>query len=204
MPPRLRRARRFSMTDAAAAKLAARAQAVSRRKAAAAAALPGAARRAAAHALSAMASLHGTRVVSAYLPIRSEIDSMPLMLALRGLEFQLCLPVVRGPGMRLEFRTWSPGDRVVTGAFRTSAPEGGEVVEPQVLFVPLLAFDDDGFRLGYGGGFFDRTLAELRAAGEVHAFGFAWAAQRVEHLPREVTDARLDAIVTETGIHRPA
>jgi 5-formyltetrahydrofolate cyclo-ligase len=79
-------------------------------------------------------------------------------------------------------------------------PEAGEEIRPEVLIVPLVAFDRSGTRLGYGGGFYDRTLAMLRAQGPVHAVGFAYAAQEAPELPREGTDARLDAVVTELEV----
>ena len=79
----------------------------------------------------------------------------------------------------------------------------GEVVVPEVLLVPMLAFDARGHRLGYGGGFYDRTIAALRAAGEVQALGFAYAGQQVAAVQDEGTDMRLDAVVTEAGILRP-
>ncbi len=89
---------------------------------------------------------------------------------------------------------------MVEGAFKALVPEEGAWVEPQVLIVPLLAFDARGYRLGYGGGFYDRTLEGLRARRPVLAVGLAFAAQEVAAVPVEPTDQRLDAVVTETGV----
>jgi 5-formyltetrahydrofolate cyclo-ligase len=90
--------------------------------------------------------------------------------------------------------------KLVEGVFKAMIPEDGAWVEPSVLIVPLLAFDARGYRLGYGGGFYDRTLEGLRARGPVLAVGFAFAAQEVAEVPTDATDQRLDAVVTERGV----
>jgi len=92
---------------------------------------------------------------------------------------------------------------MVMGTFGAMIPATGDWIEPEVLIVPLLAFDRRGFRLGYGGGFYDRTIEALRAKGPVTAIGFAFAAQEVDEVPTEPTDQRLDLIVTEQGVIRP-
>jgi 5-formyltetrahydrofolate cyclo-ligase len=135
-------------------------------------------------------------VLAGYLPIRTEIDPIPAMAAHRG---AVCVPVVTGPGEPLAFRAWHPGAALEAAGFGVPVPVAGDWLIPSVLIVPMLAFDRRGYRLGYGGGFYDRTLAALRAAGPVTAIGFAFAAQEVAAVPREDTDARLDAIVTEAG-----
>lgn len=163
----------------------------------------GAARQAAAHALDAICASHARGVVSAYLAIRSEIDAMPLMLALFGLRIPVALPVIVARGEPLRFRIWRPGTPLDPGPFGTSVPRDGAEVEPDVLFVPMLAFDVRCHRLGYGGGFYDRTIARLREQAPLHAFGLAYAGQRMPQLPIESTDMQLDAVVTETGVHRP-
>ncbi len=89
------------------------------------------------------------------------------------------------------------------GPFGAQVPAGGDWLRPDLLVVPLLAFDAAGRRLGYGGGFYDRTLAGLRAAGPVRAIGFGYAAQQVDEVPADATDELLDAMVTETGVIRP-
>lgn len=137
------------------------------------------------------------KVLSGYMPMRTEIDPLPAMTAHQGV---VGVPVIIGKGQALRFREWAPGARMIEGAFKALIPEEGAWVEPQVLIVPLLAFDARGFRLGYGGGFYDRTLERLRARGPVLAVGFAFAAQEVAEVPTDATDQRLDAVVTETGV----
>jgi 5-formyltetrahydrofolate cyclo-ligase len=141
------------------------------------------------------------RVVAGYLPMRSEADPLPALAAHAG---PVCMPVVAGRGRPLIFRAWAPGVQLEAGAFGTLVPPtDAPALVPQVLVVPLLAFDRRGFRLGYGGGFYDRTLAGLRAAGPVLALGYAFAGQEVEAVPTEATDTRLDLIVTEAGVIAP-
>jgi 5-formyltetrahydrofolate cyclo-ligase len=137
------------------------------------------------------------RVLSGYMPMRTEIDPLPAMAAHQGV---VGVPVIVAKGQALRFREWSPGCRLVEGAFKAMIPEDGAWVEPQVLIVPLLAFDAQGYRLGYGGGFYDRTLEGLRARGRVLAVGFAFSAQEVAAVPIDATDQRLDAMVTEKGV----
>ena len=139
----------------------------------------------------------GGKVLSGYMPMRTEIDPLPAMAAHQG---AVGVPVIIGKGQALRFREWSPGARMIEGAFKALIPEEGVWVEPEVLIVPLLAFDARGYRLGYGGGFYDRTLEGLRARGPVLAVGFAFAAQEVAEVPTEPTDQRLDALVTEKGV----
>ena len=172
-------------------------------RAAAHAAGAGAARLAAGHALEAIGHLRAVGTVAGYLPIRSEIDPRPAMLALIGLGYRVAVPVVEAPGQPLAFRAWSPGGTTEPGAFGVEVPVAAEPVEPDVLLVPMLAFDARGHRLGYGGGFYDRTIARLRARREVHALGFAYAAQEVDLVPDSETDMRLDAVVTEAGVRWP-
>jgi 5-formyltetrahydrofolate cyclo-ligase len=137
------------------------------------------------------------RVLSGYMPMRTEIDPLPAMAAHQG---PGGVPVLLGKGQPLRFREWSPGCRMVEGTFGALIPEEGAWVEPEVLIVPLLAFDARGYRLGYGGGFYDRTLAGLRAKGPVLAVGIAFAAQEVAEVPTDAFDQRLDAVVTEKSV----
>lgn len=137
------------------------------------------------------------KVLAGYMPMRTEIDPLPAMAAHQGL---VGVPVIPGAARPLKFREWTPGSKMVEGAFKALIPAEGAWVTPQVLIVPLLAFDARGFRLGYGGGFYDRTLEGLRALGPVLAVGFAFAAQEVDEVPTEPTDQRLDALVTEKGL----
>jgi len=137
--------------------------------------------------------------LSGYLPIRSEIDPVPVMALHAG---PVGVPVIDGPGLPLRFRVWTPGAALVRGPFGAMIPEAGDDMVPQVLIVPLMAWDRRGFRLGYGGGFYDRTLSALRAHGPVTAVGYAYAGQRACDLPVDPHDQRLDLIATETGVHR--
>ena len=138
-------------------------------------------------------------VLSGYMPMRTEIDPLPAMAAHQG---PVGVPVIVGPAQPLRFREWSPGCTMVPGEFGALIPAEGGWLEPAVLIVPLLAFDARGYRLGYGGGFYDRTLEGLRGRGPVLAVGFAFAAQEVEAVPIDATDQRLDMIVTEQGVRR--
>ena len=111
-------------------------------------------------------------VVSGFWPIKEEIDIRPLLIELSNEGCQLALPVVQGKGLPLIFRAWRPGDPLEAGVFGTLQPSAKrEVMEPDALIVPLLACDEEGWRLGYGGGFYDRTLAGLRAKKTVTAVG---------------------------------
>ncbi len=137
--------------------------------------------------------------VAAYWPMGDEIDVRPLIEALHGRGHGLALPVTVRRGMRLVFRTGVPVTTLVPGGFGTQVPEPGQPeVTPRVLLVPLLAFDRTGHRLGYGGGYYDRTLEALRAAGQTLAVGVAYAGQEIDAVPRGVHDQCLDWIVTET------
>jgi 5-formyltetrahydrofolate cyclo-ligase len=143
---------------------------------------------------------HAGRALAGYMAMRTEIDPGPAMAAHAG---PVAVPVIEGAGRPLRFRAWSPGCAMVPGPFGAAVPAGGEWVEPEVLIVPLVAFDRRMFRLGYGGGFYDRTLAGLRATGPRLAIGFAFAAQEVAEVPVEPTDEPLDLIVTEAGVITP-
>lgn len=144
-------------------------------------------------------ALADQQIVAGYRPIRSEIDPTPLLRAASAQGAQLCLPVVETADSPLRFRAWAPGDPLAKGAFGVEIPADGPWVEPDLVIVPLLAFDGSGARLGYGGGFYDRTLAGLRAARTIRAVGLAYAAQQVETIPVEPTDQRLDGVATENG-----
>ncbi len=137
-------------------------------------------------------------VVSGYWPIADEIDVRPLMTRLLELGFACALPVVTAPGAPLSFRRWRPGAALVRGPFGTRHPEPGEPsLRPDIVLAPLLAFDDRGTRLGWGGGYYDRTIGALRRQGPVLTVGAAFAAQRVDAVPHAPNDRRLDWIVTE-------
>ncbi|HHC29981.1 MAG TPA: 5-formyltetrahydrofolate cyclo-ligase [Rhodobacterales bacterium] len=180
------------MSGAPDAKAAARKAAFARRKSAHALAHDGAAQT---RLLELLAPHHG-RPIAGFVPIHSEINPMPVMAALAA-DGPVAVPVVMGKGQPLSFRQWHPGCRMEPGAFGAPVPVAGGEIVPEVLIVPLVAFDRAGGRLGYGGGFYDRTLEALRAQRPTLAIGFAYAAQEADALPLEPTDQPLDAIVTD-------
>jgi len=136
--------------------------------------------------------------VSAYWPLEEEFDPRPLFADLHRRGHPVGLPVILGKGQPLLFRRWELATDLVRGPFRvlTPPPDAPEII-PRLLLVPLLAFDRAGYRLGYGGGFYDRTIAKLRAAGEALAVGVAFAALEVLAVPHDDTDQPLDWVVTE-------
>ncbi len=137
-------------------------------------------------------------VVSAFSPIRDEPDALALLAALSAAGFATALPVTVRAGEPLVFRLWRPGDPTVRGALgiREPSPEA-LAVDPDLLFVPLAAFDRRGHRIGYGAGHYDRTLNRLRKAGPIHAVGVAYSVCEVDGVPDEGHDERLDFILTE-------
>jgi 5-formyltetrahydrofolate cyclo-ligase len=137
-------------------------------------------------------------VVSGFMPLNSEISPLPLMRKLSDVGVRLALPVVIGRGLPLSMRAFAFGDALVKGVWgiRVPPPEAPEV-QPDVLLVPLLAFDRNGNRLGYGAGYYDMTIAALRAKKRVVAVGIAFAAQEVDEVPTTPRDARLDLVLTE-------
>lgn len=141
-------------------------------------------------------------IVAGYMPIGSEADPSEIMrrLAERGLA--IALPCVEMPAAPLVFRLWTPGDALVDGPHGTRAPvPAAPKTIPGLVLLPLLAFDSAGRRLGYGGGYYDRTLQAMRAAGRrVVAVGLAFSAQEAEELPEDGGDQRLDWVVTERGV----
>lgn len=138
------------------------------------------------------------KVVAGTFPMRSELDPRPLMKRLEALGATLALPRTPKKGQPLVFHRWSSDTTFVTSRFGVTEPvPETPIVEPDLLLVPLLAFDATGARLGYGGGFYDVTLEQLRRVRRVYAVGFAYAGQEVSALPTEPHDQRLDAVLTE-------
>lgn len=147
--------------------------------------------------------LRDCETVAGYWPIREEIDPLPAMLALLARGHRLALPVVARRDQPLAFRHWWPGDPLVAGAYDIPAPGMcAPPVTPTLLLVPGLWFDRAGGRLGYGGGFYDRTLAQLRQGWQVAAVGIAHDAQLGGTLDREAHDAPMDWVVTDRRVVR--
>ncbi|SDZ11703.1 5-formyltetrahydrofolate cyclo-ligase [Jannaschia faecimaris] len=139
------------------------------------------------------------RTIAGFLPIGSEVDPRGAMRSLAK-DNRVCVPVVTARGAPLRFREWWPGCPLETGDFGVSVPTEGGWRVPDVVIVPLLGFDPQGGRLGYGGGFYDRTLAGLR---EALVVGFALEAQRIDSIPQEPTDFQLPYVITDVGVHAP-
>ena len=138
-------------------------------------------------------------IIAGFAPIGDEINIWPLLKSLHNDGHQIALPVVMGSRKPLIFRAWTPDCDMDTDRYGVSFPAAGPPLTPQLILVPLLAFTARGERLGYGGGYYDRTLAALRSNGEVFACGVAYAGQEVEELPTDAHDAKLDGILTENG-----
>jgi 5-formyltetrahydrofolate cyclo-ligase len=140
----------------------------------------------------------GGTVVAGYSPIRGEIDPTPLMRELAARGARLALPVITARGQSLRFRVWSVGDRLLSGplGILEPSPAAAEII-PDIVLVPLAAFDPVGHRIGYGAGHYDRTLTQLRKSRHAMAIGLAFAAQEVAAVPALAHDVALDFVLTE-------
>ncbi|MEM7268572.1 MAG: 5-formyltetrahydrofolate cyclo-ligase [Pseudomonadota bacterium] len=137
------------------------------------------------------------KIVAAYRPIRTEVDPTEAMIALCEAGARVTVPVIDGEARPLIFREWTPEVEMVDGPFGAKVPASGEDLRPNIIIAPLLGWDRKGWRLGYGGGFYDRSLEALRKHQDVRAIGFGYAAQECGEVPVEKTDQQLDAMVTE-------
>jgi 5-formyltetrahydrofolate cyclo-ligase len=167
-------------------------------------AIPAAERAAAAEAVAARApavAVATGAVVSGYSPMRSEINPVPLMRRFLAAGAQLALPVVAGRGQPLIMRAWTFGAPLASGVWGIREP-GADAPEvfPDILIVPLLAFDRAGRRIGYGAGYYDMTITKLRAMKPLVALGLAFAAQQIAEVPTTPRDARLDLVLTEREV----
>jgi 5-formyltetrahydrofolate cyclo-ligase len=140
-------------------------------------------------------------IVSGYSPMKSELNPVPLMRKLADVGAQLALPVVQGRGKPLIMRGWSFGAPLVSGVWgiREPGPDAPEVF-PDIMLVPLAAFDRRGYRIGYGAGYYDMTITRVRAMKPVVAIGLAFAAQEADNVPSEPHDAPLDLVLTEKDV----
>lgn len=139
-------------------------------------------------------------VIAAYMPIRTEVSPLPSMkrMAMRGR--RICVPVIVGEGRPLEFHEWAQDCEMIDGPFGASVPKNGAILIPDIIITPLVAFDPSGYRLGYGGGFYDRSFEQISEQKKIKAIGFAYSEQELMIVPREDTDYKLDAVITEKGI----
>ncbi len=158
---------------------------------------PDAARAVAGHFFDAVPLAPG-EIVAGYWRIKDEMDCQPILIRLMDTLQPVCLPVVMGDELPLVLRLWEQGTPLYEAGFGTLAPsELAPEVEPDVVLMPLLGFDARGTRLGYGGGYYDRTLERLSKRPRL--VGLAFAAQEIEEIPRDAHDVPLDTIVTEQG-----
>lgn len=167
-------------------------------------ALPPEARQAAAEAIAArkfpLAIAPGT-IVSGFMPLKSEINPLPLMRKLAEQGARLALPMIAGRGKPLIMRAWEFGAPLDRGQWDIREPKSeAAAVEPDILLVPLLAFDRAGHRVGYGAGYYDLTITQLRARKPIMTVGLAFAAQEVPAVPATPRDARLDLVLTECEV----
>jgi len=137
-------------------------------------------------------------IVSGFMPLKSEINPLPLMRALAGRGASLALPAIAGRGKPLMMRAFAFGDELDSGQWGIREPKPGAAqVAPDIMLVPLLAFDRSGKRIGYGAGYYDMTIAKFRAVKPVVTVGIAFAAQEIADVPVTERDARLDLVLTE-------
>lgn len=146
-------------------------------------------------------ALKSGTIVSGFAPMKSEINPIPLMHKLADQGAHLALPVVAGRGKPLVFRAWAIHQPLGTGTWGIREPKADAAeVEPDVLLVPLAAFDRAGHRIGYGARYYDLTIAALRAKKKIVTIGVAYAAQEIDRVPAEPHDQKLDYVLTEAGI----
>ncbi len=150
--------------------------------------------------LNALPGVSPGTVIGAYYPMGSEIDSLRLLATLQINGMHLALPVVWKEGEAMEFRVYKMGDTLEDGAHKTLQPKAdAPVISPDIIIVPLVAFDEKGYRLGRGGGYYDRTLSEFRKNKKILAIGLAFEDQKTKSLPTEKFDEPLDGVLTEKG-----
>jgi 5-formyltetrahydrofolate cyclo-ligase len=147
--------------------------------------------------------IHPGMIVSGYWPMSTEIDVRPLLARLEQHQVICALPVVHSRNQPLIFRRWHPCDALENGVFETMHPlAGAPEVRPDVVIAPLLAVDREGYRLGQGGAYYDRTLSALRRQGPVVVVGVGYRVQFVERVPRGNLDQKVDWILTDAGLVR--
>lgn len=144
---------------------------------------------------------NGKSIVAGYAATRGEIDLFPALLLLEGRGHRLCLPAIEHKEAPLSFRRFLASAKLIKGSYGIEIPETTDTYIPDVILVPLVAFDKQGNRLGYGAGYYDRTIAYLRKENpNLKTIGIAYASQQVAEVPAESYDEKLDAIITEKGV----
>ena len=137
-------------------------------------------------------------IVSSYVPIRSEINAIAIVDWLREINCTICLPVIERENYPLKFFLWEARAKLVISKFGIPVPSDRKLVDPNILLCPLVSFDKGGNRLGYGGGYYDRTIQKLRGQRKIHAFGLAFSEQQSKNsLPSDDFDQKLDAVITD-------
>ena len=147
--------------------------------------------------IDAVFSFPKVEIISGYMPIKTEISPLEAMKKLVSCGKRLCLPVVQSAGKPLFFKEWTPVSSMVRGAFGAQIPENGLLLNPELLIVPLVAFDANLNRLGYGGGYYDRIIQKLENKKKILKIGLAFSFQRVKKVPIFKYDKKLDYILTE-------
>ncbi|MEO1563393.1 MAG: 5-formyltetrahydrofolate cyclo-ligase [Pseudomonadota bacterium] len=152
-----------------------------------------------AHLIKTVAAIPDVKSIAGYMPIRTEVSPLEAMSAWHGQGYEVSVPVIIAESTPLKWAVWTPEGAMEEGAFGARIPKNAAFTTPDLLVCPLVAFDARGGRLGYGGGFYDRSLAELRRQKTTYAVGFAYSAQELPNVPQEQTDLPLDCVVTERG-----
>jgi 5-formyltetrahydrofolate cyclo-ligase len=162
---------------------------------------PGAAEAAAGHLP--LDQLPPFTVAAGYHALGAELSPWPVLRRLADAGARIALPVAKDLNSPLLFRAWTADQAMEADAMKIPSPsEAAELLVPQLLIAPLLAYDSAGYRLGQGGGYYDRTIKQLRGQGPLFVIGLAYSGQKIDRVPREIHDQPLDAILTETGYHR--
>ncbi len=142
-------------------------------------------------------------IIASYMPMRTEINPLKAMHDLVVAGKRVCVPIIQGQGQALEFHEWTPDCELIEGEFGAFIPKNTACLIPDFVLAPMVAFDNAGTRLGYGGGFYDRTLEKLRGQKPTPYIGLAFEAQlSSKPLPKEATDIALDGIITENGFRK--
>ncbi len=139
-------------------------------------------------------------ILSGYYPVRNEVNILPFLKHLLTKEYTVCLPCIEQIGSFLIFKRWCLETEMKVGKFNINEPNNNLLEEPSKILVPLLAFDKNNYRLGYGGGFFDRTIAYLEKRKKITTIGIGFYDQKIDDLPRMKFDKKLDLVITENGV----